>query len=58
MTIQEKKEFIKSAIWGSMSGETLEKLSDEEIEERFDEIQDKYREWEWDVISDIPDELM
>lgn len=57
MSLQEKKKFIKSAIWESMSEEILEKLSDEEVEEIFDEIQDKYREWEWDARMDIPDEL-
>jgi len=58
MTIQEKKDFIENALWGAMDRNILEKLSDEEIEERYEEIQDKYREWEWDAISDIPDELM
>ena len=58
MTIQEKKDFIETSLWGALSREVLDRLSDAEVEERYEEVQDKYREWEWDAISDIPDELM
>ena len=47
--IEEMKNFIETALWHSVSRETLDKMDNTEIQERYEEIQDKYEEWEWDV---------